>query len=94
MRKVLQFRQVRQFQVQGVHHEPSVEGQYDHDGPDQHHQNVIGEDQVVHDRKEEERKQTEHCEDRKGPEPGQDLLLVFLEIETGWKALEIVQDYE
>lgn len=58
--QILQFRQVGQLQIQGVDHEPAVYRQDTNDRPAEHHQDIIGEDQVVQDGKEQEGDQSEH----------------------------------
>lgn len=78
MRQILQFGQVRQLQIQGVHDSPSVDGEDTDHGPHQHHQDVVGEDEVVDDRKEQEGKQSEHGEYGERPQPRKHLLLVLL----------------
>lgn len=78
MRQILQFGQVRQLQVQGIHDSPSVEREDANHGPNEHHQDVVGEDEVVDDGKEQEGKQPEHGEYGERPQPRKDLLLVLL----------------
>lgn len=78
MSQILQFSQIGQLQIQWVHHSPSVDRQDRDSWPAQHHKDVVGEDQVVDDRKEEECQQPEHGKDCKGPDPGQHFLLIFL----------------
>lgn len=58
--QILQFRQVGQLQVKRIDHEPAVYRQDTNDGPAEHHQDIIGEDQVVQDGKEQESDQSEH----------------------------------
>lgn len=100
MSQVLQLGQVGQFQVQRVHDSPTVDRDDADDGPAEHHQDVVGKDQVVDDGKEEEGEQTEHGKDRKGPQPRHHLLLILLwrferkELEWTFMIIENNETYE
>lgn len=76
--EVLQLGQVGQLQVQRVHYGPPVDRDDADDWPAEHHEDVVGEDQVIDDGEEQEGEQAEHGKDRKGPQPRHHLLLVLL----------------
>jgi hypothetical protein len=76
--QILQFRQVGQLQIQRVDDHPAINRTDYDETPHKGHQNVVGKDQVVDNRKEQEGQQSEnrkHCE---SPQPWHNFVLVFL----------------
>jgi hypothetical protein len=65
MRQILQLSQISKLQVQTVDQEPTVDAAHAKQDPYEAHENVVGENHVVHNRSENERnraKQNKHSE--------------------------------
>lgn len=59
MSQILEPSQVGQFDVQRIDVEPSVGAGNEDRNPNQHDEDVVGENEVIHDGEEEERKESE-----------------------------------
>lgn len=78
MRQILQLRQIRKLQIQTVDQQPPVSSNSTEQDPGERHDDVVGEDHVVHDRPEEKSEETETYEDAESVQPWDYLLFVFL----------------
>lgn len=70
MCQIFEFCQIRELQIQRVHHEPAVKWNRDDYNPKHRHSDVIEENQVVHDSEEQKSEESEKYENSVTPQPG------------------------
>ena len=80
MRQIFQFREVRQFEIKIVYDEPAINRHRQDDDPQDDHEDVVKENQIVDNREKQKCKKSEEQEKSKAPQPGQNLFLVLLQI--------------
>lgn len=78
MRQILEFRQVREFEIQRIYDEPAINWDGNDHNPQHRHGYVVEENQIVDDGEEEECEESESSENTPAPQPWHDFRLIFL----------------
>jgi len=78
MRQILQLGQIREFQEEGVDGCPASKVEEGEEDPEEAHEDVVGENHVVQNGREEEGKEPPHCKHKHRDQPGNHLRLMLL----------------
>jgi hypothetical protein len=76
--QILELRQVRQFKIKRVHHEPSIDRDGNDYYPQHRHGDVVEENQIVDNGEEQKSEESESDENSVAPQPWNDFRFVFL----------------
>lgn len=94
MRQVLEFRQIWEFKIKRVDDEPAVNGNRNNDNPQHRHDDVVKENQIVDNCKEQACQESECGEDSEAPQPRNNLRLVFLRSELKFSQNNFLQQFK